>query len=191
MVADPASWEAKKKGIVKCCAFSGNPSQRTSHLLRGNYLSIKKPESPGKPFWERKSLAEMNQTEWESLCDGCARCCLFKIEDSDTGELFHTDVVCRYLDLTDGHCECYQQRSIKVPDCVTLTPDNVAALSWMPKTCAYRRLSEGRGLPAWHPLVTGSRQALEDAGISVLGRVISEDGVDDIDERIVDWLDED
>lgn len=154
------------------------------------HKSALKPESTDKPFWESKSLAEMNQSEWESLCDGCARCCLFKIEDSDTGELFHTDVVCRYLDQQTGQCQCYEQRSVRVPDCVTLTEENISALSWMPKTCAYRRLSEGRGLPEWHPLLTGDRQAFEEAGISVLGRVVSEEDVDEIDERIVEWLDD-
>lgn len=141
------------------------------------------------PFWERKTLAEMTRSEWESLCDGCARCCLFKIEDSESGELFHTDVVCRYLDLNDGHCTCYARRSVKVPDCVTLTPENIAELGWMPASCAYRRLAEGRGLPEWHPLRSGNRRQMEVAGISVLGRVIAETEVEDLEERVVDWLD--
>lgn len=140
-------------------------------------------------FWETKSLTEMSQQEWESLCDGCAQCCLAKVEDVDSAAVHYTDVVCRYLD--SGQCRCteYARRTQLVPDCVKLTPGNLAELSWMPLTCAYRLLSEGKPLPSWHPLVSGDPKSVHAAGISVRGRCISEEFVhpDDLEMRIVAW----
>ncbi len=126
------------------------------------------------PFWRRKSLEEMTATEWESLCDGCGKCCLNKIEDVEPGEILPTRVACRLLDLGSCRCTDYGRRTRLVPDCVVLTPANVAQIPWMPASCAYRRLAEGRDLAWWHPLVSGDPETVPQAGISVRGRVISE-----------------
>ncbi len=130
------------------------------------------------PFWETKSLDEMSPEEWESLCDGCGRCCLVKLEDEETGDLHHTDVACRLFDAETCRCRDYRDRSRLVPDCVTLTPREVRSLRWLPPTCAYRRIEEGRGLAWWHPLVSGDPATVEAAGVSARGRVFaSEDDV--------------
>ncbi len=139
------------------------------------------------PFWKQKTLDEMNQAEWESLCDGCARCCLLKLEDVDTGEIAYTDIACRLLD--SGACRCgdYENRQNTVPDCVALKPENIDDLQWMPSSCAYRRISEGKELAWWHPLVSGDANTVHEAGISVRGRVIPERRGDDPEDRIVTW----
>lgn len=143
----------------------------------------------GRPFWETKALAEMTDAEWESLCDGCGRCCLIKLEDPDDGSFHHTDVACHLLDRQSCHCGDYANRVARVPDCVQLSPQNVGELGFMPPTCAYRRLAEGRGLPWWHPLVTGDPESVHWAGISVRGRAVCENDVPDADleDHIVDW----
>jgi len=142
------------------------------------------------PFWRRKTLAEMNTAEWESLCDGCGRCCLNKLEDEDTGRIYYTDVGCRLLDAEKCRCRNYGNRSSEVDDCVRLTPDNVTTISWLPPTCAYRLLGEGRDLYWWHPLVSGDADSVHAAGISVRGRVAAlEDRVpdEDLEDHIVAW----
>jgi hypothetical protein len=123
------------------------------------------------PFWKAKTLAQMSAEEWESLCDGCGKCCLSKIEDEDTLEIFYTSVACRLFD--EGACQCtdYANRSAQVPDCVTLTAYNIGELRWMPKTCAYRLVAEGRDLYSWHHLVCGDREAVHRAGQSVRGKI--------------------
>jgi uncharacterized protein len=123
------------------------------------------------PFWKTKSLAQMTHGEWESLCDGCGKCCLSKIEDEDTSEIYFTSVICRLFD--EGTCSCtdYANRSTEVPDCVTLTISNISTLHWMPSTCAYRLIAEGKDLFPWHHLVCGDSEAVHRAKVSVKGKI--------------------
>ncbi len=139
------------------------------------------------PFWRRKTLAEMTRSEWESLCDGCAKCCLDKLEDDDTGEIQNTEVACRLLDLGTCRCTDYSNRTRFVPDCVVLTPRTVARLTWLPSTCAYRLISEGKDLEWWHPLVSGDPETVHRAGVSVRGRAVPEAVAGDLDDHIVRW----
>ena len=141
------------------------------------------------PFWRRKSLAEMTREEWESLCDGCGKCCLVKLEDADSGAIHHTDVACHLLNLGTCRCSNYPARKSIVEDCVVLSPDTVADLSWMPSTCAYRLLAEGRDLAWWHPLVSGDPESVHQAGVSVRGRAVTEARVPDaeLEDHIVTW----
>ncbi|MBB3954308.1 YcgN family cysteine cluster protein [Novosphingobium sediminicola] len=124
-------------------------------------------------FWELP-LHRLSKAEWEALCDGCGQCCLHKVEDEDSGEIFMTNVACKLLDLRTGQCSDYKNRRAHVPDCIRLTPKSVRQLSWLPETCAYRRRGEDRPLPEWHYLLTGDRQSVHDAKASVAGRAISE-----------------
>ena len=129
----------------------------------------------------------MTPQEWESLCDGCARCCLEKLEDIDSGEISFTNVACNLMDLETCSCTKYSQRHTYMPDCIPLDPQNVGELKWMPSTCAYRLLAEGKDLPVWHPLVSGDPQTVFLAGISVRGRIVLEKEIDDLEDHIVDW----
>ncbi len=138
-------------------------------------------------FWKAKRLSDMNAQEWESLCDGCGQCCLYKLEDEDSDEMALTNVACRYLDLGACRCTDYDNRSTNVPDCVQLMPDNVGELNWMPQTCAYRLPAEGQNLYWWHPLVSGDPDTVHEADISVHSKAISEESVDDLEDHIVDW----
>ncbi len=133
------------------------------------------PAAP--PFWKTKNLAEMTRHEWESLCDGCGRCCLNKIEDEDTGRFLNTRAACKLLDLKTCRCSDYENRHQRVPDCVALTPQVVGTLGWLPPTCAYRLLDEGKPLAWWHPLVSGRPQTVSEAGITVAGEAYSEEGI--------------
>ena len=139
------------------------------------------------PFWRRKTLAEMTRGEWESLCDGCAKCCLDKLEDDDTGEISYTEVACRLLDLGTCRCTDYANRKRFVPDCVVLTARTVARLTWLPSTCAYRLVSEGKDLEWWHPLVSGDPETVHRAGISVRGRAVPEALAGDLEDHVVRW----
>ena len=130
-------------------------------------------------FWKRKSLSEMSAAEWESLCDGCGLCCMLKVQDEDTGDLFYTDVACRMFDIDTCRCTDYANRAKKVADCLVLTPDEKEAYEWLPDSCAYRRLANGQDLPGWHPLVTGRPESVHEAGVSMQGKAISENEADE------------
>lgn len=136
-----------------------------------------------KPFWKTKPLADMTRAEWESLCDGCGRCCMNKLEDEDTGRFLYTRAACKLLDTHSCQCTDYPNRARRVPDCVTLTARNVGELGWLPETCAYRLLDEGKPLAWWHPLVSGRADTVHEAGISVRGVAYSEEGIT-VDELI-------
>lgn len=140
------------------------------------------------PFWQRKTLEQMDQNEWESLCDGCGLCCLQKLEDEDDADaIYYTRVACKLLDRESCQCSNYAERARFVPDCIQLTPGAAAAFSWLPSTCGYRRIAEGKELPPWHHLVCGDADAVHAAGISQAGRMIAEDAVaeDDWEEHII------
>ena len=138
------------------------------------------------PFWRRKSLSEMDAREWESLCDGCGKCCLHKLEDIDTGEIAFTNVVCRLMDMDTCQCTRYSDRARLTPDCVILTPGKLDRLSWMPSTCAYRLLNEGKELPSWHPLLTGDPDSVHRAGASIRGRAVSERHAGPLEHHLLD-----
>ena len=137
-----------------------------------------------RPFWEVKSLAEMSPAEWESLCDGCGLCCLVRFEDEVTGEIIPTRVHCKLFDPDRCRCTDYDNRKATVPDCIKLTPGNIDDLGWMPRSCDYRRLNEGRALPRWHPLITGDPESTHKAGVSVRGQTISELALDDPEDAL-------
>lgn len=142
------------------------------------------------PFWEDKRLDELDEAEWESLCDGCARCCMIKLEDEDDGTVYHTSLVCHLLDVEACRCTQYPERHELVRDCIEFTPDLAGALAWLPTTCAYRRVAEGKGLLPWHPLLSRDRETVHRAGISVRDRVIPVHMVHEDDQinHIIDWV---
>lgn len=137
-------------------------------------------------FWELPIDALMRD-EWEALCDGCGRCCLHKLEDEDTGEIAETNVACKLLDTNTARCKDYRHRKAFVPDCLRLTPELVKKIHWLPKTCAYRLRADGDALPEWHYLLTGSRDAMVEAGVSVSGRVISEVDAGPLEHHLMEW----
>lgn len=141
-------------------------------------------------FWKEYSLEEMTQAEWEAVCDGCGLCCLVKLEDEDTLEVSYTKVSCKLLDCQTGHCSDYVNRVQHVPDCIQLEYKSLESINWLPSTCAYKRLYDGKKLPSWHYLNTGSKNSVIQARKSVAGRCISELDVneDDIDEYIIRWV---
>ena len=141
------------------------------------------------PFWERKTLEEMTAQEWESLCDGCGKCCMNKLEDWDTGEIYWTNIACELFDCETCQCSDYENRAEKVPDCIQLTPEKIAKISWLPPTCAYRLVREGVGLYWWHPLVSGDSKTVHQAGISTRGRAIEDTGIkpEEYEDYLVEW----
>ena len=142
----------------------------------------------GSAFWYRRPLNAFDDAEWEALCDGCAKCCVHKLEDADTGEVYFTNVRCRLLDPTTCRCSDYAHRNQLVSDCLTLTPANLSACGWLPRTCAYRRLAEGIDLPDWHPLVSGDPMSVVRSGNSVCGRTVPESTADGLEQHIVTWI---
>ncbi|WP_350333375.1 YcgN family cysteine cluster protein [Coralliovum pocilloporae] len=145
------------------------------------------------PFWKTKSLDDLTPVEWESLCDGCGRCCLNKLEDYDTGEIEWTNVACTLFNAETCRCNQYEVRQETVPDCIPLTPETVREITWLPPTCAYRLVRDGQDLYWWHHLLSGSRDTVHEAGISARGRVVSENDipVEDFEDYLVTWPDED
>lgn len=145
-------------------------------------------------FWRDKTLEQMTPEEWESLCDGCGRCCVIRFEEEETGEVIPTRVHCKLFDPQACRCSDYAARKAHVPDCIKLTPWNIEALQWMPKSCAYRRLHEGRGLADWHPLVSGDPESVHRAGVSVRGQTISElslaESEDALDFEAPEWAED-
>ncbi|MBA4375866.1 MAG: YcgN family cysteine cluster protein [Anaerolinea sp.] len=140
------------------------------------------------PFWRAKTMTDLTPAEWESLCDGCAKCCIIKFEDEDTGRIYHTNAVCELLEIYHCRCTRYTERTELVPTCLSLTPALADSLEWIPETCAYRLLAEGKDLPLWHPLVSGEPDTVHKAGISVRGKVVSAKSIhpDDLPDYVVD-----
>jgi uncharacterized protein len=138
----------------------------------------------GERFWQQP-LEALNRAEWEALCDGCGQCCLHKVEDADTGEFYNTNVACKLLDLQTARCSDYRNRRAFVPDCMRLTIRNAGELEWLPKSCAYRLRAHGEPLPDWHYLLSGDRNAVHEAGVSIIGKVVSEVDAGPIEHHIV------
>lgn len=141
------------------------------------------------PWWQQKALSELTADEWESLCDHCAKCCLNKLEDEDDGTVYYTDVACNLLDGQTCRCSNYPNRQVLMPDCVRLTPQNLEQLYWMPPSCAYRLVYEGKDLPSWHHLVSGSKATIHQQGESIIGKFVFSKDVneDEWEDRVVDW----
>jgi uncharacterized cysteine cluster protein YcgN (CxxCxxCC family) len=139
------------------------------------------------PFWQTKTLDEMTPEEWESLCDGCGRCCLHKLRDEETQRLSFTNVACRLLDTATCRCSDYENRFTQVPDCIQLTPAILREVDWLPPSCAYRRIEEGRGLPPWHPLRSGTQETVVTSGASACGRIINEREAGMLEDHVTDW----
>ena len=140
-------------------------------------------------FWETTPLAAMDAWQWESLCDGCAKCCLEKLEDEDTGRIVYTNVACKLLDQGSCRCTGYAERSRIVPNCVTLTPAVLEDPYWLPSTCAYRLVAEHKPLPHWHPLISAEADSVRRAGHSICGKVISEEDAGPLVHHLIDWVD--
>jgi uncharacterized cysteine cluster protein YcgN (CxxCxxCC family) len=143
--------------------------------------------STSQAFWRVKPLSAMTRREWESLCDGCGRCCLHKLRDDDTGEISFTNVACRLLDLKSCQCSDYANRKARVHDCVQLTPAKLKTVDWLPPSCAYRLIAEGKDLFPWHPLISGRADTVRTAGAAINGRALSERDAGPLEHHIVQW----
>ena len=146
--------------------------------------------SNNKHFWETKSLNQMTKVEWESLCDGCGKCCLHKLEDIDTGEISVSNVSCSFLDQTSCKCKDYKNRNENVPDCIQLDLNNLKKLDWLPSTCAYRLIDEGESLHDWHHLISGSSETIHERGMSVRDCSVNESSLKNVEEYILEWFNE-
>lgn len=139
------------------------------------------------PFWKTTALSDMSRAQWESLCDGCGKCCLHKLECADTGKIYYTNVACRLLDHKTMQCSRYETRTRWVPDCTVLSPDQIADFRWLPQSCAYRLVYEGKDLPHWHPLVSGDRESIHKAHKSLRHRfLVDERKAEDLEDHILD-----
>ena len=139
-------------------------------------------------FWESKKLSEMTTAEWESICDGCGKCCLNKLEDEVSGEIFFTSVVCDLIDLESCQCTRYSERTTLVPECLDLKQHDFAEYNWLPTTCAYRLLIDGKPLPSWHPLVSKNKDSVKEAGVSIASYAMKESDIDNLEDHIIEWL---
>jgi len=138
-------------------------------------------------FWETKKLSQMSPQEWESLCDGCAKCCLNKLEDEESEEIFFTSVACDLIDLESCRCTKYQERTVLVPECIDLTQHDFSDYTWLPSTCAYKLLSDGEPLPSWHPLISGTQESVFEVGAAIRSFAIKESQVEDLEDHIIEW----
>ncbi|KAF3981448.1 MAG: YcgN family cysteine cluster protein [Methylococcales symbiont of Hymedesmia sp. n. MRB-2018] len=139
-------------------------------------------------FWESKKLSEMTTDEWESICDGCGKCCLNKLEDEDTGKIFFTSIVCNLIDLDSCQCTRYQERTTLVPDCLDLKQHDFSEYNWLPATCSYRLLIDGKPLPCWHPLISKNSESIKEAGVSICSYAMKESEIDNLEDHIIEWL---
>ena len=144
-------------------------------------------ESTTMSFWKTKKLSEMTIKEWESLCDGCGKCCLNKLEDEDTGDLYWTRVACDLIDLNSCRCSRYSERTRLVPECLDLKQHDFSDFNWLPATCAYRLLTDSQDLPGWHPLISGNADSVKDAGASISSYAMKESEVEDLEDHIIEW----
>lgn len=141
-----------------------------------------------RPFWQTTLLSKMTPSQWESLCDGCGKCCLVKLRDADTDEVLFTNIACKQLNLRSCRCRDYKNRRKIVPDCVQLSPRNLGRIDWLPETCAYRLVHRGEELPWWHPLVSGDPKTVHQQGNSIKRRIVSETRAGEPEDHIVDWI---
>jgi hypothetical protein len=141
--------------------------------------------SDAKPFWQTVQLNKITDDQWESLCDGCGKCCLYKLEDEDTGKVHYTKVACSLLDTQTIGCKKYAERKRFVPDCISLTPKKLKAINWLPNTCAYLLISQGKDLPSWHYLVSGSHDTIHNEGASIKDKIISEQQAGELKDHLV------